>query len=282
MTIIHEESVEERNVDRTLDSYSQELTYVVRGDPGDITDENDVVTYLLENLAQVLYELPFNSITGVNRVNDDFYKATVLYETPEGLDDDEEEVEQGATYTIDTTGGSTHIDSGIELIGKAGNAASDLIGAGINWDGERMNGVDITTPAFKWTKTVRIPKSQYTDEFAQKLYQATGKVNDAPFLFFLAGDAKFDGAQTTHIETFDDIEDEVEITYHVSAIETVLVPSEPIDGQLLPAKRGWDYVWFQFAKTVDVNAKSLVPKKIAGYVDKVLEETSFADLGINE
>lgn len=280
MTIIHEESVEERNVDRTLDSYSQELTYVVRGDPGDITDENDVVTYLLENLAQVLYDLPFNSITGVNRVNDDFYKATVLYETPEGLDDDEEEVEQGATYTIDTTGGTTKIDTSHEKINAVGLVSATLKN-GIGWDGEQMKGVDISTPAFKWTKTVRIPKSQYTDEFVELLYLASGKVNDAPFLFFGAGDAKFEGATTTHIETFDDIEDEVEITYAVTAIKSEIL-EELIFGEALGLKRGWDYVWYQYNKTPDDDIAMMGPKKIAGYIDRVYEETDFALLGITE
>ena len=159
-----------------------------------------------------------------------------------------------------------------------------MIGAGINWDGERMNGVDITTPAFKWTKTIRIPKSQYTNEFIQKIYKATGKVNVGQFLFFGPRDAKFDGATANFIETFDGIEDEVEITYNVSATEIKFFDTEDekIDGQVLPAKPGWDYAWFQFAKTVDQNAKALVPKKIAGYVVRVYEETDFEELGITE
>jgi hypothetical protein len=144
-----------------------------------------------------------------------------------------------------------------------------------------MQGVDITTPAFKWTKTINIPKSQYTDAFVNAIYQASGKVNDAPFLFFLPGDAKFEGASTRFIETFDDIEDEVEITYHVTCIESQIV-EETVDGFAFPIKRGWDYLWFQFAKTVDAGSNRLAPKKIAGYIDRVYKETDFAALGITE
>lgn len=283
MTIVHEESVEPRDVSRSLSSMSIEINFIVRGDTGDIADESDVVTYLLANANKVESGIPFNEITNVEFINANFYRASVLYQSVEDLSEDPE-IETGATYTFDTTGGTTHIDTGIELIGKAGERASDIIGAGINWDGERMNGVDITTPAFKWTKAIRIPKSQYTDEFVQKIYKATGKVNDGPFLFFGPRDAKYDGATATFIETFDGIEDEVEIVHHVSATEIKFFDSEDerIDGEILPAKPGWDYAWFQYEKTVDDNKKVLIPKKIAGYVVRVYEETNFEELGISE
>lgn len=283
MTITHTESVEPRDVNRSLSEFSMELNFIVTSDAGELSNEADVVTYLLANVNPIESGIPFNSITSVEFINDDFYRASVLYESIEDLSE-EEENPQVASYTIDTTGGTTHIDQGLELIGKAGDGASDIIGAGINWDGERLNGVDITTPNFKWTKTILIPKSQYTDEFAEILYKATGKVNAGPFLFFAPGDAKFDGVSTSFVETFDGIEDEVSITYNVTATETKFFdkPEDRIDGQVLPPKRGWDYAWFTYEKTVDADKNVLIPKKTAGYVVSVFEEVDFNTLGINE
>lgn len=283
MTITHTESVEPRDVSRTPSDFSMELNFIVRGDVGELNNEADVVDYLLVNVNPIEAGIPFNEITSVEFINDQFYRASVLYQSIEDLDE-EDEIEVGASYTIDTTGGTTHIDQGLELIGKAGDGASDIIGAGINWDGERLNGVDITTPAYKWTKTITIPRSEYTDEFAERLYKATGKVNAGPFLFFAPGDAKFDGAVTSLIETFAGIEDEVEITFHVTAIETKFFdkPSDRIDGQVLVPKRGWDYAWFTYEKVVDDDKKVLIPKKTAGYVVSIFEEVDFNTLGIGE
>jgi hypothetical protein len=45
-------------------------------------------------------------------------------------------------------------------------------------------------------------------------------------------------------------------------------------------KKGWEYLWVRYADSEDANAKMLVKKPVAVYIERVYEEGDFAALGI--
>jgi hypothetical protein len=45
-------------------------------------------------------------------------------------------------------------------------------------------------------------------------------------------------------------------------------------------KKGWEYLWVRYADDEDANAKVLIKKPIAAYVEKVYEDGDFSGLGI--
>ncbi len=46
------------------------------------------------------------------------------------------------------------------------------------------------------------------------------------------------------------------------------------------SKKGWEYLWVRYADAEDANAKALIKKPVAVYVEKVYEEGDFGLLGI--
>lgn len=275
--IQHYESEDSRDIQRTLTGASQEITYVVTGDPGEIADEFAVTDYLLLALSPIENGLNFDSITEVDRISDIFYKAKVLYQSPDFGDSEEEESEDLPITSIDTTGGTTNIDYGLSVAEKKGKP-SEIIGAGLNWDGETFNGIDITTPAMKFSQRQIIPNSQFTLAFRIQVYRLTGKINNAPFQGFGEGDVLFLGATATEIIDDATLEKEWEVTYNFSAIETRT--NIKIGDYVISKKEGYQYLWTQFEKREDRGQFKLVPVPIASYVVDVYEKIDFAILGI--
>lgn len=276
--ITHQEAEESRDIQRNLTGTSQEITYIVNGDPGDIADEYAVTEYLLNNLNPFENGLPFSEITEVERVSDIFYKARVTYISPTFNDSEEgEEEEDLPIISLDTTGGSTNVDYGLSVAEKKGNP-SDKIGAGLNWDGETFNGIDITTPAMKFSQRQIIPANQFTPAFRLQVYRLTGKINQDEFAGFAEGDVLFLGATATEVVNTVTFEKDWEVTYNFSAIETRT--NIKIGDYVIDKKEGYQYLWTQFEKREDQGQFKLVPFPIASYVVDVYEKADFALLGI--
>ena len=45
-------------------------------------------------------------------------------------------------------------------------------------------------------------------------------------------------------------------------------------------KKGWEYLWVQYADDVDAVKKQLIKKPVAVYIEKVYESALFSALGI--
>jgi len=80
MTITISEAIESRDVNFTPDDYTQELTFIIKSDPGDITDETTVKDFVIFNAPQFIDNLPFNSISEIERINEGCYIVKVIYD----------------------------------------------------------------------------------------------------------------------------------------------------------------------------------------------------------
>ena len=181
-------------------------------------------------------------------------------------------------FTFDTTGGTQHITQSRQTMQRRpapGTTAPDFGGAiGVTADG--VEGVDITVPVFQFSETHYFTNGQVTPSYKGTLFTLTGKVNSGAFKGFQAGEVLFLGASGSRRGT--DPDDDWEITFRFAASpnETGLSVGS-ITGI---NKKGWEYLWVRYADDEDANAKVLVKKPIAAYVERVYENGDFSGLGI--
>lgn len=273
------ESTIPRDVQSDADTYSIEVTFVVIADTGDVVDEVDVRSFINNGgVANSIDGIPLFAVRSVKRINSLQYQAIVRYENTEPLMDEDSEIEEGPTITFDTSGGTQHISHGIKLIDSAGNKSPE-IGAAINFDGQRVNGVDIVRPAFRFTQTMEIPDSQITAEYIGILRQFTGSVNKDLIGGFIIRSLLFLGATGSKTITLDEQEDIWTVTFNFA--------SQEAEGTLdfgdfqITKTGGWDYLWVQYQDVEDDLQRQIVQKPIAVYIDQVYPEKDFAQLGVD-
>lgn len=283
MTISFDQAYTKRSVLQDPEVYEFEATFIVRTDtPGEIVDEGTVRIFALTDMPLVVDGVPRNAITAIERINDDNYRVKLAYVTTDPQDEEEEAVENGPTDSFNTTGGREHITYGIERVTAAGPALSSELGAVINYDGDTVNGVDITIPRFGFTKTVKVPASLVTDTFVRTIHDLTGSINDSPFGIFNPKEVLFLGAVGSRTFTNDDIEDEWEITYHFEGQKSrfgIQFNKGLPDAFDIFEKAGWDYIWVQYEDKEDEGQEKIIQKPIAAYVIKVYPSEFFGRLG---
>ena len=285
MSFTRTESTETRDRRLTPETSSVEQVFIVTADPGDTVDENDVMDFLISDLPLFFIGLPRQDIEIVERANSLVYKATVEYrlnfETP---DEDDDIDPAGETRSFDTTGGTVHLTFAKEVVEKIGDFSEEMGGA-INYDGEKIQGVDVVSPSYRWTVTVRKLDSEVTDAYQETLFDLTGTANDQPIKWFLKRDLLFRGAvgsktrENARDANGDPIEDEWEITYHFDGRKSEV--AFKVGQFIVPIKAGWDYVSAVYEDKDDFATKTIVRKVKSVAVLRLLEESDFKELGID-
>ncbi len=178
-----------------------------------------------------------------------------------------------SSESFDTTGGTVHVSQSFGT-NRFGMLAPDFQGA-IGVSDDRVDGVDITIPAYKFSETHFIPRIFVSTSYKNTLFQLTGKVNNATFKNFAAGEVLFLGStgQRRGREDF-------EITYQFAAspniASIIFTPSITVLN-----KQGWDYMWLYYADEVDDDAHRIVRRPRAAYVERVYERADFGLLGLS-
>ena len=182
-------------------------------------------------------------------------------------------VRNPSSESFDTTGGTVHVTQSFGT-NRFGTLAPDFQGA-IGVSDDKVDGVDITIPAYKFSETHLIPRAFVGTSYKNTLFQLTGKVNNATFKNFAAGEVLFLGStgQRRGREDF-------EITYNFAASPNigsiVFTPSITVLN-----KQGWDYMWLYYADEVDDDAHRIVRRPKAAYVERVYERADFGLLGLS-
>jgi len=284
MSLTAFESFESRNVQNTPSSKRIEKNFIIKADPGDVTDENAVHTFLVSGGVVDIFEgLPLTGVEVTTRVNSEFYKARVTYEVTFQVVQRENETEP-RTEQFNTIGGQVHVSYGLRVIDEVGEG-SEALGAAINYDGETIGGLDITAPAYSFSLTVKKLNSEVTDAYQRILHELTGKVNDANVKFFLVRGLKFLGARGSIIrdlaldEVGNTTEPLWEITYEFAGRRAEF--DIPVGEFNVPLKLGWDYIDVVYRDKDDPESKSMirVPKSVR--VLQIFEEDDFNKLGID-
>lgn len=246
---------------------SAEIPYVVR----QAADEAAVKAAALASTPDIYAGMLRKSIEISERVNQDTWKITVRYEKAE---QEEQEEEPEPAYSFDTGGGTQHITQSIQTVGKYGPKASELLGGAIGFDGEHVQGVDITIPVFNFSETHFLPNSVVNTSYKANIFNMTGKVNSGGFRGFAAGEVLFLGASGSRRG-----EEDWEISFRFAALPNRDGIQVGDIGGI--SKKGWEYMWVQYADEVDDAKKQIVKKPVAVYVEKVYPSTGFSGLGIS-
>jgi hypothetical protein len=176
-------------------------------------------------------------------------------------------------YTFDTTGGTSKITQSLATIASyapPGFVAPDFRGA-IGVGDDRVEGVDITIPAFAFTETHSFNDAFILGGYKSVLFNMTGRTNNAPFKGLATGEALFLGATGSKRG---DEKWSINFRFAGSPNETGLTVGD-ITGV---AKGGWQYLWVRYADFVDSFAFSLVKRPVACYVEQVYKPGDYSSL----
>jgi len=210
-------------------------------------------------------------------------KCTAVYSNDNNqYADDSSEGE--ATMSFDCGGGTKHVVHAmkqVRIVNISGSTAADDAGGGIGWNGKtgseaEFAGVDVPTADMREVYTKLIPISKLTASYKKSLATLTGKVNNATFKGYEAGEVMFLGmSYTAPVKG----QKKVMATYNfrISPNET----NVKISGQTYSvSKKGWQYAWAR-SKMVN-NANSGTPQvEIDGvYISDVCESADFSVLGL--
>lgn len=178
-----------------------------------------------------------------------------------------------STFSFDTGGGTQHITQSLQTIAKYPAGTSPDFKGAIGVTHDNVEGVDITVPVYQFSETHYLADAVVTPAYRGTLFQITGKVNSGSFRGLAPGECLFLGASGSKRGQGD-----WEITFRFAGSPNVTgLTVGPIGGI---NKKGWEYMWVRYADSEDDDAKVLVKKPVAVYIEKVYESASFTGLGI--
>ena len=244
------------------DDASVELRFVIHG-----TDDDATANSALLANSPLVHGGLVRLTAHTERIAEQTWEGTVRYgEAPTPGD---------SSFSFDTGGGSQHLTQSISTTGSyaaPGQTAPDFRGA-IGVTPDAVEGIDVTVPVYHFSETHFVPAGLVTPAYKAARFQLTGRVNNAPFKGFVAGEVLFLGASGSK-RGADDWE--INFKFAASPNATGLTVGN-ITGI---SKAGWDYLWVRYEDAEDTTAKALVKRPIAAYVERVYPWGSFSTLGI--
>lgn len=259
---------QESRVTRTGPNASLDLVYLAFG-----SDDQDEVVAAVEAVAPAAYNDLVLLDVSLEPNGHERWEATAHYGYPQIPPFP---ATGESSYTFETGGGTekrTHSIATIASYAPPGQIAPDYKGAiGVTENG--VEGVDVVVPVFHFTEVHYIDDSVMTGAYQAAIFAATGKVNDAPFKGFAAGEVLFLGASGAKRGAAGDWE----ITFKFSALPNrtgiTIGDITGID------KKGWEYLWVSFESTEDSMSSTLVKRPRSAHVEQVYGTRDFATLGI--
>lgn len=257
-------------------SDTKELIYIVQGTESDA----GVVLAVEATVPAFYFGRQFQSYR-IEHLGDGVWEVYVTYGFTNGpgisgLDQDTTEY---STFRFSTKGGTQHITQSKSTVAKkaaAGKMPPDFKGAiGVQKDGDSItvNGTDIVIPVYNWTEPFTMPLANLTTSYTLTVRNLTGKVNNATFRGFSAGEVLFMGADGGQKNI-----NQAEIAFEFSAIENITGVSIP--GLENVDKKGHEYLWILYEEAKDDDAKFTPKRPKAVYVEKVYDSGNFGLLNI--
>ena len=199
------------------------------------------------------------------------WDCTVQYVTAEKVEPEPGE----SSYSFDTGGGTQHITQGLQTIATyapPGKTATDHKGA-IGVTKDSIEGVDITVPVYTWSETHCFTDQQVTQDYKNTLFLLTGRTNNAAFKGFAAGEVLFLGASGSKRGSGN-----WEITFRFAASpnKTGITIGTIVNVE----KKGWEYLWVEYAPAEDGASHRLAQRPVGAYVERVYEAGTLESIGI--
>lgn len=246
-------------------------------------DESDIVT-AVEAEAPTTFAGMSRRGVQVQPVSNDIWTATVSY-TPSELLPPPEHNEYLLSFS--TNGQSEEVFAAInqyEFQLQAGEDAPPMNKA-INVDDEgNVAGVTITVPTFRFSETHYKADSAMTTAYLGTLTSATGKVNNAAFRGFAAGEVLFLGVSGQKRGR----EGDWELTFDfVASPNRTLTPADLGGDATLTGssyeidKGGHQYLWVKYRPAQEFGTKRIITEPLAAYVATVYASTDFSALSLS-
>lgn len=233
------------------------------------------------------------SSVSVDEIGEGIWDGTVVYELAPQKQLAPPAPDASPEFSFASGGGTKRITRSLQTIGRFpsldtvpdGIPAPDFKSAiGVSSNG--IEGVDvIDSDTFNWTETHYLEGDVVTWEYRRLLASMRGKVNNAEFRGFAAGEVllvDYEGSKRGS--------DDWQITFKFSRsanVEEVTIGDIEVYFNDGPAKKGWEYLWVWYQPTTqqaDVSGSTVdvavAPNPTAVYIEKVYEEADFETLEI--
>lgn len=228
------------------------------------TPDEPTATGLVLTAAPATYDSLF--LQGLNAQTDDSLKW--LFDVDYGRRDPDES-EYG--FEIGTQSQKIMYAKAQRTYNVGSSTAPDVgLAIGVTPDG--IDGVDALIPTYQFTERHLLTDAQVTATYKAALFATTGKVNDATFKGFAAGEVLFlgsTGAKRGRAKW--------EVTYRFAASKNF---NGAHAGATSVRKDGWEYLWVLSADKVDNTAKAMTKQARGVYAAQIYDPTDFSVLGI--
>lgn len=250
---------------------SAEILYKVDG----ALDEKEAILATQEAADKTYLDMVLYAFSVNERVSEKVWKIEAKYKAIETESSTSTGNTDEGSYAFDTTGGTKKITHSIKTVAKASGSPDSE--QAINYDGEKVQGLEITSPVSSFTESHIFKPSKVSTPYKKTVASMTGKVNSSGFKGYAKGEVLFLGASG---QRRGDSSDSVwEITFKF-AVSPNITKSFKVGDLSLPGKEGWQYMWVRYAPDVDDSAEALTSKAIGAYVEQVYEYDDFKKLGI--
>jgi len=184
-------------------------------------------------------------------------------------------------FSFDTGGGTEHATQSIETLNVLdadgqvkdgnGNPFLDFFKGAIGLSDGEIEGVDIVVPHYRFSEVHYLPLARVTNAYKSDLFDLTGRVNQAPFRGWAAGEILFEGAAGSKRG-----EEDWQIPFHFAASRNK--QNVKIGYITIPSKKGWEYLWVAYADVEQANEGVLVKHPLYAVVEKLYEDGDFTKL----
>lgn len=161
--------------------------------------------------------------------------------------------------------------------GAGGVGTAPDLGGAIGKTDEEVKGCDILVPSMQWSKSVQ--RASVDHIFLRDVMKLVGTVNDAEFYGYDRGTLLYLGCEPGTAQAT--LGNGAAVTVWNLTHTFLFSPNlllQRVGGILIPRKKGHDYLWFTYAKSVAANQLNLTPD--AAYVERVYDEADFTTLEI--
>jgi hypothetical protein len=160
-----------------------------------------------------------------------------------------------------------------EKYSPTGGATAPDFGLAINVTSEGVDGVEVPIGTYTFSERHEFASTYVTPEYKAKVFRCAGKVNNAAFKGFQAGEVLFLGCKGSKRG-----KQPWQLEYRFAASENLT--GATIGSFTGVSKKGHEYMWFSYEDDTDDTAHTLIKKPRGAYVATVIKSADFADLGI--
>lgn len=242
------------------------------------TTEHYALEAVRAEAPAVMYGMARKELRITEKIDEHQYKVGVIYEysgiaSPSSADDDRDAGDR--TISFSGAAGTRHITHSLRTLEKSAGLP-DYQGA-INVDNAgNINGVEILAPSLTFSETHFMTYKKFKISYIRRLSSLQGCVNSKAFRGFEAGEVRFDGFSATRRGS--KREDQYEISLQFSVIPNQ--SATKVQGLRIPAKQGWDYVWYKTRPESESEDKPAGSRLEGYYIEQLYKLADFALLGI--